>query len=150
MIRSQCIRGKDDLTPPGSWTGLLTAVAFAMHATVHTTTRATPSQLVFNRDAMLNVHFEADWQYIKQRKLQIITQNNKRENAKRKAHNYRVSETVKVVLDLQRKHGADRYKGPYQVTKVNDNGTVELRQNTCNGGAVFQTWNIRNILPYKD
>jgi hypothetical protein len=26
-----------------------------------------------------------------------------------------------------RKHGADTYKGPYLLTEVNDNGTVQLR-----------------------
>ena len=35
--------------------GILAAVGFAMRATVHTTTQATPSQLVFNRDAIHNV-----------------------------------------------------------------------------------------------
>ena len=35
---------------------------------MHTTNRATPTQLVFDRDAMLNISFEADWQCIKERK----------------------------------------------------------------------------------
>ena len=54
MIRSQQIRGRQDLTD-GKWDGILAAVAFAMRATVHTTNRATATQLVFGRDAMLNV-----------------------------------------------------------------------------------------------
>ena len=32
------------------------------------------------------------------------------------------------------------------VTQVYDNGTVQLSKAT-NGGAVLQTWNIRNIKP---
>ena len=36
-----------------------------------------------------------------------------------------------------------------QVEEVFDNGTVCLRQATTNGGAVYQTWNIRKIHPYK-
>jgi hypothetical protein len=32
------------------WDGILSAIAFAVRATVHTTTRATPSQLIFGRD----------------------------------------------------------------------------------------------------
>jgi hypothetical protein len=33
-----------------------------------------------------------------------------------------------------RKHGADTYKGPYLLTEVNDNGTVQLRVPTPHGG----------------
>jgi hypothetical protein len=46
----------------GKWDGILSALGFAMRATVHTTNRASPAQLVFGRDAMLNVNFEANWQ----------------------------------------------------------------------------------------
>ena len=81
LIDSQNITGKKDLQE-GSWTGILSAVAFAMRATVHTTQRTTPMQLVFNRDAIQNERFEADWQYIKQRRQHVIQQNNKRENSK--------------------------------------------------------------------
>jgi transposase InsO family protein len=148
MISSQQIKTKDDL-PNGTWDGILSAVAFAMRATVHTTTQATPSQLVFNRDAIQNVRFEADWQFIKERKQKLIRQNNKRENAKRAEHTYRIGDKVVVEQDHNRKHGADRYKGPFTVTNVYDNGTVRLRKRTPAGGAVFQTWNIRKVFPYK-
>ena len=42
------------------WTGILSAVRFATRATVHTTMQATPMQLVFGRDAILNVKHEAN------------------------------------------------------------------------------------------
>ena len=45
-------------------------------------------QLVFGKDAILNVQFEADWGYIKQRKQQIINYNNKRENSKPVPYTY--------------------------------------------------------------
>ena len=75
MIRSQNIQSKEDLEG-GDWTGLLNAVHFAMRATLHTTRRATPMQLVYGRDAIHNIRFEADWQYIKARQQRIIRQNN--------------------------------------------------------------------------
>ena len=50
-----------------TWDGILNVTTFALRATVHTTTQATPMQLVFGRDAILNVQFEADWEYIKNR-----------------------------------------------------------------------------------
>jgi hypothetical protein len=149
MIRSKQIRDVDDPVD-GEWDGILSAIGFAMRATVHTTTRATPSQLVFGRDAMLNVGFEADWQYIKDRKQKLIRQNNERENRKRVPHEYKVGDKVLVHQDPQRKHGSDRYKGPYTISQVYDNGTVKLLQGTNNGGVVTQTWNIRELSPIRD
>jgi len=148
MIRAQQIRSLDDL-PNGSGEGILSAVGFAMHATIHTTTQATPAQLVFNRDAIHNVRFKADWKYIKDRKQKLIVQNNKRENANRKEHTYSVGDKVVVEQDPNRKYGTDRYKGPFTITRVYDNGRVRLRQRTPAGGAVFQTWNIQKVFPYK-
>ena len=149
MIRSQQIRDKRDLVND-SWEGILSAVGFAMRATVHSTNRASPSQLVFGRDAMLNVNFEANWQYIKERKQHLIKQNNQRENRTRVPHEYKVGDKVLVKQDPNRKHGDDRYKGPYEITNVYDNGTVKLLQGTSRGGVVSQTWNIRQLTPYKD
>ena len=149
LIHVMQIRDRDDLPDYDPWTGILSAVAFAMRATVHTTTQATPAQLVFNRDALHNIRFEADWKYIKERKQRLIIQNNKRENAKRKPYIYHVDDQVMILQHPQRKHGEDRYLGPYTVSAVHDNGTVTLRQGTNSGGAVYQTWNIWNIYPYK-
>jgi hypothetical protein len=66
MIRVQNIRDKNDLDKDFGWTGVLSTVRQAVHSLVHTTTPATPTQLVFGRDALLNVSFQADWDYIKE------------------------------------------------------------------------------------
>ena len=105
-------------------------------------------QLVFGRDAILNTKFEADWQYIKQRKQHVINQNNRRENEKRRPHEYKVGDSVKVKESPSTKYGGDSYSGPYTVMQVNDNGTCKLQRNTQRGGVVSQTWNIRNMAPY--
>ena len=149
MIRSQQIRDRNDLPQEDAWTGILSAVGFAMRATVHTTSRAMPSQLMFNHDAIHNVRFEADWQYIKDRKQRFIWQNQQRENAHRKPHQYAIDDQVLVLQNPSRKHGKDHFQGVYKVTQVNPNGTVWLKQSTPNGGVVTQTWNIQNLVPYK-
>jgi transposase InsO family protein len=77
MIKSQTITSRDDLEN-GEWTGVLSAVRFAMHATLHTTMCSTPMQLVYGSDAIHNIRFEADWQYIKARRQQVIRRNNER------------------------------------------------------------------------
>ena len=95
---------------------------------------------------MLNISFVADWQYIKERKQHRILQNNKRENLTRKDYTYQVGQQVMVKADPSRKLEGARFVGPMTVTQVYDNGTVQLSKAT-NGGAVLQTWNIRNIKP---
>jgi len=68
MIRSAQIKDERDLDSLLGFKGALAACWKAMNSTVHTTARATPSQLVFGCDAMLNATFQADWQFIRERK----------------------------------------------------------------------------------
>jgi len=151
MLRSQDFQNRNDIDMEDPFAGVLAAVGFAMRATVHTTTRATPSQLVFNRDAIHNVGFKADWLYIKNRKQALIDKNSKRENATRIPHQYQVGDQVLVKADLNRKYDTRLpYSAPHTIETVYANGTVKLRQVTQRGGAVTQIWNIRNIKPYKD
>ena len=121
-----------------------------MRSTVHTTTRATPTQLVFGRDAILNVSFEANWQYIKEQKQKLILQNNAQENTSPLIHTCAVGDKAMTRRLPNRKHGSDRQQGPYTALRVNENGTLRLSKATRNGGAVIQTWNIRNVDPCKD
>jgi hypothetical protein len=48
------------------WSGILAATMFAVRATFHTTLQAMPTQLVFGRDAILNVKHITDWEHIRQ------------------------------------------------------------------------------------
>ena len=107
------------------WTGILAAVMFGTQATMHSTARATPVQLVFGRDAMLNIHHEADWKYINERRDKLITANNKAENSKRKQHTYNIGDSVLLKMPTNIKYGMDAYNGPYRVAKVQNNGTLE-------------------------
>ena len=130
-----------------TWDGVLSAAMFALRATMHTTMQATPMQLVFGRDAILNIQFEADWEYIKNRKQKLINYNNKRENSKRVPYTYQVNQLV--MLDVtgttKSKYAKNPYQGPYKVLQVNDNGTVVLEM-----GPLIDTVNIRNVKPYKE
>jgi hypothetical protein len=49
-----------------SWTGILAATMFAVRATYHSTTtlQASPMQLVFGRDAILNIKHITKWEHI--------------------------------------------------------------------------------------
>ena len=56
----------DDVDP---WGELLASVAWAIRSTHHTTLQASPAQLVFGRDMLLDMKFIADWEAIRLRKL---------------------------------------------------------------------------------
>jgi hypothetical protein len=93
------------LNPREKWEGILAAVGFVMQATVHTTMRATPMQLVFGRDAIHNVRFQADWPFVKEGRQKLIIQNNERENAKCTPHTYQQGDQVMIQQYQHRKYG---------------------------------------------
>ena len=114
-----------------------------MRATVHTTLKASPMQLVFGRDAMFNIPFTTNWKDIRKRKQIIIDKNNLRENKRRRKYEYSVNDKVLVEARTTDKYSEPIWNGPYLVTRVNDNGTVRLQR-----GVVSETVNIRRIKPY--
>ena len=81
-----------DETDP--WKGILTATAFAVRSTLHTTLKKTPGQLVFGRDMILNIQHEANWKYIRDRKQKLINKNNQNENSRRIPHEYKTGDLV--------------------------------------------------------
>jgi hypothetical protein len=142
IIRSFQI-GQIEIDEQDPWSGVLAATMFATRATYHTTTQATPSQLVFGRDAILNIKFDANWNLIRERKQRAINENNQKENKKRIPHNYRVGDKVLYRIEWVSKYNENPYEGPYEIVQVNTNGTVRLKK-----GAVTDTVNIRLLKPY--
>ena len=123
------------------WGGILTSTAFAIRSTVHTTLKATPGQLVFGRDMILNASHEADWQNIKANKLKRIIANNKKENRKRLRHEHKKGD--KVLLEKVANKYERNNDGPFEVLEVFKNGTVRIQM-----GAVSDLINIRRLTPY--
>jgi len=124
------------------WKGILSATAFAVRSTFHTTLQSSPGQLVFGRDMIFNIQHTANWEYIKQRKQQMIHKNNQRENANRIEHTYKVGDKVLVRRGTENKYETP-YAGPFEILKVNDNGTVRLVVKS-----VEDSYNIRRLEPY--
>jgi hypothetical protein len=125
------------------WTAHLASVAWAIRSTYHTVLNATPGQLVFGRDMVLPIQFQADWARIQLRKQTAIDKDNLRENAKRIDHDYQVGD--KVLLErpgIVRKMSQPR-TGPFEIIKVHTNGTVRIRRNH-----VTERVNIRRLTPY--
>lgn len=133
-----------DVDDEDPWAGILSAVMFATRATYHTTLKATPMQLVFGRDAILNTQFEADWTLIKNNKQKIIHKNNVQENSTRKPYTYLKNQWVLMKTEQIRKFGKSPYIGPFKIRVVNDNGTVIIKK-----GSILETVNVRLIKPYR-
>jgi len=144
MIRTFELQERE-LEEVAPWKVILAAIMFALGATFHTTLQATLMQLVFVRDAMINIGFQADWNYIKNRKQHIIKKNNVNENKKRTKHIYEIGDKVLYKVDSLSKYGVVPYKGPYPIVQVNINGTVRIHMEN-----VTDTVNIRLLHPYKE
>ena len=125
-------------------TGILSATAFAIRTTYHTTLKKSPGQLVFGRDMILNIKHIANWEIIRHQKQRLINKNNQQENATRVPYEYTVGQQVLLRRGTENKYEAP-FAGPYCIIAVNDNGTVQLRV-----GALTDTYNIHRIMPYND
>ena len=101
----------DELDDTNPWDGILGAVAFAVRAMVHTTRKASPSQLVFGRDAILPIQHVANWQYIKERKIFQIRKDNVQENLTCTPHKCKVGELALIKQEFYRKCGSPLYLG---------------------------------------
>jgi transposase InsO family protein len=144
IIRTFKVQNQD-LDKDDAWTGILAASMFAIRSTVHTMLQATPTQLVFGRDAILNIKFDADWRLIQQRKQKLMGQNYVGKNAKRIPHTYKVGTRVLIKSGTTQKYGGNPYKGLYAAVQVSTNGTLRI-----NKGAVTDIINIRNVHPYTE
>jgi hypothetical protein len=123
---------------------LLPAVAFAIRGTFHTTLQATPCQLVFGRDLILDASFTANWSAIVARKVHQAQIDNARENQSRIAHSYAVGDLVLIQLNKRTPPKLDcPTEGPYRIIKVQMNGTVIIQR-----GTYAETINIRRLLPF--
>ena len=109
---------------------------------VYTTT---PSQLVFGRDAILNINQEANWQLIKQCKQALIKKGNQHKNCHRQSHLYHTGGKVLLKNAWKTKFNQDAYIGPYTLTEVQNNGTSRAR-----GGNIIDTYNLHNIISFKE
>ena len=125
------------------WTPYLASVAWAIRSTYHTVLNATPGQLVFGRDMVLPIQFQADWARIKLRKQETINKSNAQENARRIDHDYQVGDRVLLEKPgILRKMSQPR-TGPFEIIKVHTNGTVRIRRNN-----VTEQVNICCLTPY--
>ena len=139
-------RADIDDSDPNPFDGIVSAIMCAVRSTYHTTLKATPGQLVFGRDMILPLQFHADWERIRLTKQKRINENNERENARRKEHDYAVNDKVLKLVPTRAKMDPPR-DGPYIITRCHTNGTVTLRNEE---NTTLERINIRQIIPFKE
>jgi len=149
VIRSAQTKDKKSLDPFFGFKGLLAACRKAMNSTVHTTLRATPTQLVFSCDATLNASSKQIGSSLRNasRGLSCRTTSVKMPNESHTTARLGMSQQSKLArstsmaLTLTWAHRG-------RITQAHDNGAVKLVKVANNGGAVSQTWNIWQIEPH--
>ena len=119
------------------------AICFAIRATFKTTVQASPAQLVFGRDMMMDTIFTANWKNIAERKLKQVQIDNAKENDKRVEYKYSVGEMVYLLKDHKNLAKMKRPTlGPFKIVHIRNNGTVILDR-----GSYCETVNIRRLRP---
>ena len=89
------------------------------------------------------VQYIAQWDIIRKRKQQLIDKSNTTENRKRVKYTYNVGDKILKTVDVLQRKLDSPTEGPFNITKVNNNGTVDIRK-----GIVVETVNIRRIKPF--
>ena len=117
---------------------------FAVRETYQKTLQESPMQLVFGRDAILNINHVVDWKHIRQRKQLQINHNNKRENMWRNNHQYKVGDKILVKRKKNYKYELE-FMGPLPITQINYYGLVRFQM-----GIINDATNICRIKPLFD
>jgi hypothetical protein len=73
--------------------GILAPVQWAMNSN-HTTMRATPRQLTFNRDMILPTAYLEQWEMMRQQRQAITDRDNYKENQGRINHIYKTGDLI--------------------------------------------------------
>ena len=113
---------------------------FAILSTVHTTTQNTLSQLVFGRDAALNINQEAKCQSIIQFKQALINKVYQKEIRRRQYHLYYTGDKVLLKNAWKTKFDQDTFRVPYILTEVS-------RARKC---IITDSYNLCNITLFKE
>ncbi|CAJ1960529.1 unnamed protein product [Cylindrotheca closterium] len=123
----------------------LAACNHAMRCAVSTALmNNTPGETVFHRDMLLNIPVIVDLLSMQQKRQYKINENLRRQNAKRKEFDYRIGGEV-LIKNTDGRKLDPKYRGPYPITNVYTNGTVEIQRTN----AIRERINIRRLVPFR-
>ena len=107
--------------------------------------KASPGAMAFHRDMILNIPLIVDFELLRQRRQTLIDKSLLRANAKRVDFDYQPGQQAYKLVYKPNKLDP-RCEGPYLITRVHTNGTVELQLEED----VIERINIRRIKPHKE
>jgi hypothetical protein len=73
---------------------ILQNVAYGLTSTYHSSLTASPCQLAFGRDMIINAVYLANWKDLSHRRRQQIHRNNTHENKSRIPHEYSIDDSI--------------------------------------------------------
>ena len=115
-----------------------------MRCAVSQSLRVSPGNLVFERDMFLDLPLIADLVTIQEKRQLLVNENLRQENARRREWFYEVGQQVLIQTENPAKL-EPKFHGPYTITQVFQNGTVNVRRSTH----VIEKMNIRRLKPYR-
>ena len=148
MLRTQELVVPHDSTVMAEVRRLLQSVAYALRATTNTVTKYSSGQLIFGRDMLIHQSDIVDWDTVRSRKRAQQIRDNERENSKRANYTWKVGDKCLIVTSVDERKGKllkFKHKGPYDVIKVNNNGTVRIKSKNFE-----ETINIRRLSPFNE
>jgi hypothetical protein len=106
---------------------VLQSVAYGLRSTYHSSLGASPGQIIFGRNMIINAVYLANWKDLQSRRKIQIRHNNIRENKSRIPHEYKISDSVYIrkSCNEQKLHPL---QGPFIIEKVYINRTVTIRR----------------------
>ena len=129
---------------------LLAPVMWAINSTYHTTLKASPGQLAFQRDMIIPSAYIVNWTTIQDRRNQQSQIDNQRENNKRVKHEFRLNDQVLIRRDIGNPYLGKLEKpteGPFKIIDISQlpiNGTVLIERSPN----ATERVNIRRLLPF--
>ena len=132
MLRTQNIEIEEASNKENEVRRMLQSVAFAIRTAVSSVTKFASSHMVHGRDMIMHEKELINWHELWKRRTEQSFRENIRENKKRSNHKYTIGDKVLVNTKTNERSGKlfnFTHKGPYEVTKVYENGTIKVKCN---------------------
>jgi transposase InsO family protein len=104
----------------------------------------TPGEVVFGRDMLLDLPVIVDLLLIRDKRQLLINDNLRRTNSKRREFDYHVNQEVLLKASSSKKLDI-KAEGPFRITQVYTNGTVEIQLTPT----VRERLNVRRLIPFR-
>ena len=115
-----------------TWGEIRSSIAWEIRESYHRTIMATPGQAVSGRYVLINLTSVLNWQVVAAANQRQVDIDNVREKFSQVTHYYTIGDQVYVKMTGIYGKLDYRKQGPYIITKVFTNGTVQVQQGQVN------------------